>query len=151
MTSLTDTIRTLENAFVSGKRDNGDVYIYTRKESPEWINDAIRAIHGDMFPNDWHYAVAYRLAMEWQCLDPGDSDDMRDAARICADSMVIYPHDVAQWLAGNFCERCERMDSIRRDYETDADTMTLARMAMHDEITDIAGILISAIESESEQ
>ena len=149
--TLQETINAFASAFQVKQRATGEDFYSLKDGEPDWMLEAIRSAHGDYMPNDWHYSIAYDLAQEWQSTEPEDADTMRESAAICADNAVIYYHNVADWLALDFAARSERMDDVRREYGTDASTFTLAKMAMLDEIMEIAETLISAIEAEAEQ
>lgn len=44
------------------ERSDGSKFYCLKDDAPEWMQEACRAAHGDMMPNDWTYRLIYRMA-----------------------------------------------------------------------------------------
>lgn len=68
----------LVGAFSYGKRNSsGETYIFLRSGSPEWMQEAVRAAHGDRLPSDWIYAACQSAAQD---IATEDAESARDWA-----------------------------------------------------------------------
>jgi hypothetical protein len=90
----------LGSFFVTGKRDNGEMFVSLKDERPEWLHEAVHAAHGSDLPNDWIYAEC-RAACD--AIDDGSltlAEDSDDGLHEHADSRVdIYTRELYQWAA----------------------------------------------------
>jgi hypothetical protein len=54
--------------FEKRTRADGDVFVTTKDDAPEWLRDAVREAHQDDPPNDWTYGEAQAAC---EALDAG--------------------------------------------------------------------------------
>jgi len=91
-------------AFVRSTRDEKNEFGVTHfyhlaPNSPQWMEDAIHAAHGDIFPNDWVYDACHSIVGHMEDIDPSDWED---SVSDWADSNVdVYNVDRARWLASH--------------------------------------------------
>jgi len=105
MTTTTTLARALADAFETAKRDNGDEFVRLREGSPEWMQEAIFAAHGDgdMLPNDWSYRLCSSMADGIaEALEYDADADLDDALHEIADGAVpVYTGQRLDWLASH--------------------------------------------------
>jgi hypothetical protein len=82
--------------FTSAQRDNGDRFVKTKDDCPEWLKDAIQEAHQGDLPNDWIYSVCDAAC----CAIDDDELTDEDSLHEWADGQVdIYTKDLATWYA----------------------------------------------------
>ena len=86
----------LSAAFVSDVRTNGATFYKLADGSPEWMNDATFAAHGEFLPDDWRYAAIRELSSRM-----AESEDPEDGFEECDSAVDVYNSKLADWLASN--------------------------------------------------
>lgn len=85
--------------FMSITRDSGETAWCLTEDRPEWLQDAIREVHGSDLPNDWIYSACRDAC---SAIDDGALTD-DDSIHEWADSQVdVYTRDLYRW-AGDMC------------------------------------------------
>lgn len=93
--SIQARARELYDAFVTDKRLDGTEFVKLQDGSPEWMKDLCRAAHGEMFPDDFRYAMIEEMASK--IADSNEDADMDDVR--CEIEADIYTSDLTAWLA----------------------------------------------------
>jgi len=139
----------LSKFFVDDKRDNGESFVKTTDDRPEWLQDAIREAHCSDLPNDWIYETSRAVC---GAIDDGALTD-DDSLHEWSDSYVdVYTRDRMQWvsdmcLSGTFANAeneaedmgCETTDMTER-----------AGVLQYCAIRNIASIILQAYQSAKE-
>lgn len=105
MANLTETARALADAFEIKTRDNGETFYCLKDGRPDWMQDALHAVHdgGDMMPNDWSYRLAHDMAQHIaEALEYDAAQDLDDIVNEGADSIVPdYTGQRLAWLSSH--------------------------------------------------
>ena len=89
--------REFARSFETRTRDNGESFVYLEEGAPDWMQDALRDAHGDMFPDDWRFRAIQNVAYSLS-----DWDDWEDCAHDIADNHVeVYTSALTAWLSSN--------------------------------------------------
>lgn len=137
----------LEKALIIDVRNNGEQFIRLADNSPEWVNGAIRAAHGEFGPDDKKYSMIRECAGK---LAEYDSDDWEDYAGEMADSLVdIYNADLLHWLSSHLF-RAFYCDEAQEEGLVSADAEMYKRIAIG-QYMEYQEILYSLIQSISKQ
>jgi hypothetical protein len=85
--------------FDVGTRDNGEVFAFLKAGHGKKLGDAVNAVHGDIFPNDWIYMKFHDLLGSIADYDIDTIDELEDVRSEIVDGLVdIYTHEQKQWL-----------------------------------------------------
>jgi len=77
-------------------RDNGDTFYFLVDDSPAWMRDVIREVHGSKFPDDTVYQMINRVAGHIADCDYEAISDIEDS--LLEIEVDIYTHDLTKWL-----------------------------------------------------
>lgn len=137
-TQLQERARELSDALEVAKRTDDTEYTRLREGSPEWMTDAIRTAHGDMFPDDIRYEfIAEAADLLAEADDPDDIEVEAD----------IYTHDLTRWLASR-ADRFGYCDEAHAEYGGDfKDTIQLLQLGQWAEKREVLDQLRAALES----
>ena len=115
MGSIQDKAAEAAAWFVTDTRDNGDVFIKTKDDRPEWLTDLIHDAHGDKFSDDYRYQFISE-ALD-AIADSGETeDDAQD--RIYEIEPDVYTSALTAWLNSRadrvyyLTEALEEMDGM---------------------------------------
>ena len=109
------------DCFTTTTRNDGTVVTIQKDldKTPQALQNAIRAAHGDGMPNDFIYSTfvaCLEKLSEYTLNTVDDIEDIRDEA---VDSMVdIYTHDLTAWLASDIANvyyLTQAMDELQPD------------------------------------
>lgn len=100
MTTIRELASQLYDALETKRRDNGDLFVCLKNESPEWMTDLCRAAHdsGNMFPDDFRYSLIKEAAGAVH--DAGDRD-LDEVADEFADAVEVYTSALCAWAASH--------------------------------------------------
>lgn len=115
------TIKTLAqigvNSFYTKQCDPSrmpDGYFYLRHDiCPEWVENLVKAAHGDMFPDDYKYKFVVD-ALEALA----DSDDTENAEEIMRDGVDIYTSRLFHWVQSH-TDRLATANAHGQEFESD--------------------------------
>lgn len=85
----------LYDSLETAPRQDGTEFLRLKEGSPPWMQEVVRAAHGDMMPDDWRYKF-----VEDACQAIIEHEDDRDSAFASLEA-DIYTHDLLQWCASN--------------------------------------------------
>lgn len=86
--------------FVQDERPNGDKFIRTADDAPEWVHDLAMDAHGDMLPDDWRYRlISDALDVLAGMDETASEDDIFDRGREWEPS--VYNATLLEWLGSN--------------------------------------------------
>lgn len=96
MSTIPELAKQLSDALVTDKRNNGEEFVHLADNSPQWMTDVIRAVHGDKLPDDTTYSFIERSANALAESDVTFADHACEViTEIEPDS---YTHDLTAWL-----------------------------------------------------
>ena len=147
MNRLMKLIIDLDNALVTDTRADGTKFKRLVDNHPQWMQDVIRAAHGDRMPNDQVYRMIARIVSNLAEQDEdSDIDTLREALYDVKPD--IYTNDLTGWLH-------DRTDNIH--YLTEAleefeiiDGFQLLTYAQSIFILEIGEALLAALNNEAE-
>lgn len=91
-----------EEMFISGKRQDGENYVYLSEDASEELKESVRQAHSDRFPNDWIYGTYADLMQKVTNYDLTTNDSLDDVrSEIVDDYVDIYTHQLTAWLASD--------------------------------------------------
>lgn len=137
-------------ALISDKRDDGQSFIRLANGSPQWMNDAVRAAHNDMLPNDVRYSMISECAdklSDYLGEDEEDFDNVETGE--IADSLVdIYNSDRLQWLSSSLY-RADYCDDAQNEglVSDDASLFDRVGMGQYIEYQEILFSLVNSLQS----
>lgn len=146
-TTTANTIASLANEALSHletrTRTNGESFIATTDNRPEWIQNLCRRAHGDMMPDATKYEYI-RSALYLILENDGDTEAAFDSIE-----PDMYTADLIAWLASHV-ERSHYCDRAMEDYGTDSfqNTITLLSMGQSNERRDVMESVIISLEDE---
>src|SRR5258708_22985337 len=80
----------LSNALITDER-NGSEFVHLKNNSPQWMTDVSRTVHGEKLPDDTTYAFISK------CADAiADATDANDA--VSEIEPDVYTHNLTAWL-----------------------------------------------------
>lgn len=142
-TTTQDLAREAAQHFETRTRSNGDHYVTSADNAPEWVLVLIYGAHGDFLPEDWRYEKI-RDALEAIADhdgEPMDAEfDFRDGA------VDAYSFDRLRWLSSDlnrpgYCD--EAAEDVGLD---DADLMTRIGWGQDMEAGEIFALVVQALE-----
>jgi trans-aconitate methyltransferase len=86
----------LSNALESKTRDSGATFLCLAKDSPQWMTDVIRKVHGDKLPDDTTYDFIKRAACQLADVQEDDPDACTEAIESMESD--VYTNDLTGWL-----------------------------------------------------
>jgi hypothetical protein len=115
--SIQDEAREAESWFVWNYRvDTGERFTKCQEGRPNWLQDMIRELHGDMLPDDYKYSAV--LACLEHIAESSEDDEPGDIVNEWADSYVDHStHALTGWLHSSV-ERPGYVDQYCDDYGT---------------------------------
>jgi hypothetical protein len=111
----------LASSFELATRDNGEKYFRLREGHPQWMQDVIRAAHGDMMPDDQRYEMIRDIVGCVNERDPSEWEDSDTAHEICDSLVDVYYSGLTAWLASHidrigYCDQAaEDMGAVSGD------------------------------------
>jgi hypothetical protein len=100
--TITELAREAADYFETATRDNGEIFVRRRDDTPEWVQDLIQEAHGQFFPDDWRYQAISRVLDEIADRDVETADEIRNDDAEIADGLTdIYTGSLIQWLGSN--------------------------------------------------
>lgn len=128
----------LSNALISDSR-NGAEFIHLKDNSPQWMTEVIRNVHGEKLPDNTIYAFISK------CADAiaDAADDLNDA--ISAIEPDIYTHNLTAWLNARV-DHVYYLTEVLQESEV-KDGFQLLAAAQQKQIQEIGFALISALEN----
>ena len=105
-------------AFETDKRPDGETFVRLKDDSPDWMTDIIRTIHGDMMPDDTKYSMISEVA---DTLGEYERDSWDDCAHEICDGLVeIYNHGRIKWLESHltrayYCDEAQEQGLLAHD------------------------------------
>lgn len=131
----------LHAALVTDKRNDGQEFVHLGDNSPQWMTDVIREIHGDKMPEDTTYAFIERCA---QAIEDSESEPQDAIYEIEPD---IYTSDLTGWLHAradhvNYVD--DAIEEIGRSCIGSFSDLLQAAQSKH--IHEVGSALISALE-----
>jgi hypothetical protein len=127
----------LSNALISDSR-NGSEFIHLKDNSPQWMTEVIRTVHGEKLPDDTTYAFISK------CADAiADAEDANDA--ITSIEPDIYTHNLTAWLHSR-ADHVYYLTEVLEESEV-KDGFQLLSAAQQKQIQEIGFALISALEN----
>ena len=91
--TISEFAKELQGMFITDTRDNGEKFIKTIDNRPEWLQELIREAHGDMMPEDYKYQFVSD-AIDY-IADNGNDEELLDYPEIEPD---CYTSDLTAWL-----------------------------------------------------
>jgi hypothetical protein len=82
MSTIPELAKQLSDAFVTNKRSDGAEFVHLADNSPQWMTDVIRAVHGDKLPDDTTYPFIERSANALADSDVTYADHACEVARL---------------------------------------------------------------------
>jgi hypothetical protein len=138
----------LYDAFEKATRTSGEEFVKIADGSPEWMSEAVRAAHGDMFIDDVRYSMVREVAGEL-----ADKEDWEDAPSEIAGSCVdVYNAELLRWLSSNL-HRAFYCDEAREEglVSEDTDLYERIRQGQYQEYREVCDLLINFLEEREEQ
>jgi hypothetical protein len=100
--TISELAREAAGYFETATRDNGESFVKTRDDRPEWLTELILDAHENMMPEDWRYEAISRVLDEIANRELETADDVRDDAHEIADGLTeVYNGALIQWLGSN--------------------------------------------------
>lgn len=90
------------NSFERGRRtpdEAGVVVIALKDGSPEWMRKLVKAVHGDMMPDDYVYKWIEEAALK--IAEIGDDADFDEAASEFANDTEVYNAKLLHWVGSH--------------------------------------------------
>jgi hypothetical protein len=141
-TTIKELAQEAADWFVSDKRDNGDSFIKTKDDRPDWLTELIHDAHGDMFPDDYRYRfIASALD---QLAEYGDSENAIDEIE-----PDIYTGQLTAWLASS-CDRVYYLTTVLEEYVPDIDGFQLLAWAQLEERREVAYSVLESLRALAE-
>ena|ERR1700747_398049 len=142
-TKALDAAKELSYAFVTVP------VVKLRDNTAQWIRDAVREAHGEMFPDDWVYDMCRKVASSIvEALEYGDFESVRDRQPELVDGLVdVYTSDLTAWLHSHVY-RVGYCDEASDGYEPDNGIVGRIMQGQYFEIGQIFSALLSAIEAQ---
>lgn len=155
-TPMTKSLATLATEalsyFETGKLADGDEYYFVREASPVWVNEMVRAAHGDMLPDDIRYDMIVQALGTVSNFDEKVSQDDAQEEMMQVEA-PIYTSELTAWLASNV-NRYSYCDAAIEEYgaSTTADYGMINRLQMgwSHEFSEVASAVISALVAQME-
>lgn len=136
-------------ALEQNKRNDESEFYALKKDSPQWMTDVIRAVHGDKLPDDTVYEMINRAAGalvdadESLLLHDPDGDDLREA--IYQIEPDIYTSDLTAWLHAS-TDHVFHINSVLSEFGGDIkDGFQLLQLAQKAQIEEIGYALLDAL------
>ena len=128
----------LSKALIANSR-NGSEVILLKDNSPQWMTDVIRTVHGEKLPDDTTYAFISK------CADAiaDAADDLNDA--ITAIEPDVYTHNLTAWLNARV-DHVYYLTEVLEESEI-KDGFQLLAAAQQKQIQEIGFALISALKN----
>lgn len=129
-------------------RDNGETYYTLKDGRPDWLGEAVRIAHGEMWPDDYVYSMVYH-ACQWFADNGVDGGDLSEFAN---GEPSVYTADLYQWAQSHGIRQAMVNEQISGDNELGirADSFDDAAMrAWYGEAEAIAYCVFGALEAEA--
>ena len=147
MNKLMAMVKEFNNAMVSDKRNNGEIFYHLKDNSPQWMTDAIFKAHNDRMPDDDIYS---RINYILNHFVDNDDESTIDSLRETIDELEpdVYTSDLTKWLHS----RVDNVYYITQALEESEfkDGFQLLTYAQSIYIREIAEALLSVIEENLE-
>jgi hypothetical protein len=128
----------LSKALTTDKRNDGSEFVHLKENSPQWMTEVIRSVHGEKLPDDVTYAFIS------ECADAiAEADDADDA--ITEIEPDTYTHDLTEWLHSR-ADHLYYVTEVLEESEI-KDGFQLLAAAQQKQIHEIGFALISALEN----
>jgi hypothetical protein len=127
----------LSESLIQDKRNDGQPFVKLADNSPAWMTDVIRSVHGDKLPDDTTYSLIERCATAI-----ADGDDPQESVdEIEADS---YTNDLTAWLHAR-ADHVYYLTQALEDFQP-KDGFQLLAMAQQIQIAEVGSALIAELE-----
>ena len=105
MTTLEERAAQLSRYLVVNRKEGERQGIIVRSDdAPEWVQDVVHAVHGDLLPDDWTYATIKEAA-----------DAIEEAGENAELEADIYTRDLLDW-ASNYPDAIDSCDRATEEY-----------------------------------
>lgn len=132
--------------FKSGKRTDGQRYVYLDDKASEKLKDSVHQAHGDLLPDDWIYGTYADLMQKVSEYDLKTIDDLENVRYEIVDSCVdIYTADLTKWLASNI-NNVYYLGEASREYGS-MDGFQLLAVAQYKAIDEVMNEVFSLLSS----
>lgn len=136
--------------FENAKRSNGDEFVRTKDDTPEWIRELVHNSHGEFLPDDWRYktiqsALGFIADYEGDDLD----DALGDAVNEFAGGEVdVYTGARFAWLSSNLT-RQNYVDDAVSEYGNDPERgiAEMVGLGQYAEAEEVFTLVRSALEA----
>lgn len=135
--------------FDIGTRDNGEQFAFLKAGCGKKLGDAVQAVHGDSFPNDWIYMQFHDLLGVIADYDIDTIEKLENLRGEIVDGQVdMYTHELKQWLM-DYPRADEFMSEAvaGRSYSTDDGMWQVYSCAQYLAIDDIMNEVITLLQS----
>jgi hypothetical protein len=98
-TTISDKAREAYDWFETAERPDGESFVRTKSEAPEWVTELVQDAHGSEFlPDDWRYE-AIRDCLGAIATDELDADD--GPSEWADGYTAVYNGALLSWLSSN--------------------------------------------------
>lgn len=88
--------------FTTGKRNDGESYVFLTDNATQELKDSVKAAHGDRLPNDFTFGTYADLMQKITDYNLDTIDELEDVRGEIVDSHIdIYTADLTKWLASD--------------------------------------------------
>lgn len=94
MKTTIEKAEAISKAMEGKKRSDETEFVCLKDDSPEWMKDVIRTVHGDKLPDDTTYRFI-EMAID-AIADCGDEDEIEE--RLFELEPDVYTSDLTEWL-----------------------------------------------------
>jgi hypothetical protein len=92
-------------SFLTTHKRGSETIVVKNEDAPEWVEDIVYEIHGNLLPDDWTYATIKECA---EYLEENGNDGGSPEAD-------IYNSDLLAWLK-NYPDATDAVDRTKEDY-----------------------------------
>ena len=141
--TVKEAAEALYKATERATRDDGKEYVRVRDGSPQWMQDACHAAHGDLFPDDWRYRFIEDCA---EVLSENNDRENAEERLGFAEDSYPYNHERIDWL-GSHGHRPDYCDTARDEFGmANPDILDLIAWGMDAERHEVFALLYDFLE-----
>lgn len=127
--------------------DDGDTFVTTREDAPEWVRDIVQDAHGDMLPDDWRYEC---IQAAFGHIHDTDGDD--DAGEFADSHVDIYTAARLAWLSSRldrsaYCDEAVDAGLVAPN----ADITDRIGIGQYMEASEVFGVVLAGLEARLEE
>ncbi|MDD2627802.1 MAG: hypothetical protein PHD20_02830 [Clostridia bacterium] len=125
--------------FTTGTRDNGNKYIKTTDNRPEWVHDMVFTAHdnGNILPDDWKYKF-----IEESLYYISEHEEVDFPEEMEAD---IYTSDLTEWLHSRN-DRIYYMSEVLEEYDHIKDGFQLLQISQTKEKEEVYFSVLNSLQ-----